>query len=309
MSSFSVTFENVLLALLYLLPGYLLCRFRKVQAQQLSIVSVILLYICAPCMFVNALLPLTTAAELNLSMGLFFAVSLLVQILFMLVLKLVFRRRQGEFRFRMLNAASVMGNVGFFGLPVIMALFPDAPAAGAYSCVYCVTMNILAWTLGVSILTGNRRYVSLRAAFLNPTVLSVAVGFILYLTGAKNWMPSLLTGGIRTVGSMTTPLCMFILGIRLAAMDLRKLFTAVFVWGVSLSKLILFPLFGFVLSLLLPVDPVFRASVLILSGTPCASILLNLAEIHGNGQDLAAGCALLSTLLSIFTLPLLSLLL
>jgi predicted permease len=49
--------------------------------------------------------------------------------------------------------------------------------------------------------------------------------------------------------------------------------------------------------------------MLILGATPCASILLNLAEMHNSGQNLAANCALLSTLLSMLTIPLLSLLL
>ena len=60
---------------------------------------------------------------------------------------------------------------------------------------------------------------------------------------------------------------------------------------------------------LVPADPVFKASVLILSAAPCASIILNLAEMHGSGQQMAAQCALLSTLLSVITLPLLSFLL
>ena len=57
-----------------------------------------------------------------------------------------------------------------------------------------------------------------------------------------------------------------------------------------------------------PFDPVFKGCLLIIAATPCASILLNLAEIHGNGREMAANCALLTTLLSIVTIPLLSLL-
>ena len=55
MATFNVTFSNVLLMLLYMLPGFLLCKFRKVRPDHLSSVSVILLYICGPGMFLNAL--------------------------------------------------------------------------------------------------------------------------------------------------------------------------------------------------------------------------------------------------------------
>ena len=77
MTGFTVTFSNVLLALLYLLPGFLLCKFRKVKAEHLSTVSVILLYVCGPGMFLNALIDLDVSPEQTTKMGLFILFSLL----------------------------------------------------------------------------------------------------------------------------------------------------------------------------------------------------------------------------------------
>ena len=309
MASFSVTFSNVLLTLLYLFPGFLLCKLRKVRAEHLSSVSVILLYVCGPGMFLNALTALDFSTELLRRMGLFLVFSLSGEIAMMLIILLLLGKKRKEFSMRMLSIASVMGNVGFFGMPVVRALFPGAPEAAVYSCVFNISLNILAWTVGVFTLTGEKRYISLRAAFLNPTVLSVAAGLVLYILKAKTWLPALLQDGFRTIGAMSTPLCMLILGIRLATMDFRKLFTTPLVWLIAAGKLLIFPLFCYLLVLAFPFDPVFRGSILILAATPCASILLNLAEIHHNGQELAANCALLTTLLSVATIPLLSLLL
>ena len=309
MNTFSVTFGNVLLTLLYLVPGYLLCRARMVRPEHMSSVSTILLYICGPCMFLNSLTRMEFSRLLSLRMLQFFLVTLLTMSVFLVLLFLLLGKRRRDFTGRILSLATMMGNVGFFGLPIVQAAFPDAPEAAAYSCVFCASMNILAWTLGVFCLTGDRKYISLKAAVVNPTVLSVALGLVLYFTRARDWMPELLQGGIQTMGSMSTALCMMILGVRLSTMSLKELFTQPTVWMAVLGKLIAFPLFGYALVWLIPFSPVFRASILILSGTPCASILLNLAEIHGNGQRLAANCALLSTLLSVITIPLLSLLL
>ena len=307
MLSFSVTFSNVLLMLLYLLPGFLLYKFRKVSPSHLSTVSVILLYVCGPGMFLNALVRLDYSAAQTLRMGLFLLFALGGEIaLMLLILLLLGKNRKQDFGMRMLSIASVMGNVGFFGMPVVQALFPDAPEAAVYSCVFNTALNILAWTVGVFTLTGERKYISLKAAFINPSVLAVAAGLVLYLLRAKNWLPELLMNGFRTVGAMSTPLCMVILGIRLATMDFRKLFTTPLVWLISAGKLLVFPLFCWALTLPFDLDPVFRGSILILAATPCASILLGLAEIHDRGQDLAANCALLSTLLSVLTIPLLS---
>lgn len=309
MATFNVTFSNVFLTLLYLFPGFLLCKCRKVRVDHLSSISVILLYVCGPGMFLNALTALDYSPELTARMGLFLVFSLIGETALMLLILLLLGKKKKEFGYRMLSIASVMGNVGFFGMPVVRAVFPDAPEAAVYSCVFIVSLNILAWTVGVYTLTDDKRYISLKAAFLNPSVLAVAAGVILYLLKAKNWLPTLLLDGFRTISAMSTPLCMIILGARLATMDFRKLFTMPLVWLISAGKLLIFPLFCYALTLPFPLDPVFRGSILILAAAPCASIILNLAEIHHNGQELAANCALLTTLLSIVTIPLLSLLL
>ena len=309
MVSFSVTFGNVLLMLLYLLPGFLMCKVKKIRPDHLSSISVILLYICGFALDVNALYGLDPSPELFVKMGLFLLISLLCETALMLLILLVLgREKRKEFALRMLSIATVMGNVGFFGMPVVRALFPDAPEAAVYSSMFNAALNILAWTVGVFTLTGEKKHISLKAALVNPSMLAVFTGIILCLLRAKNWIPDILRTGFSSVGAMSTPLCMIILGVRLAAMDFKTLFTTRLAWLISAGKLIVFPLFCYLLVLPLPLDPVFKGSVVILAGTPCASILLNLAEIHHNGQELAANCALLSTILSILTIPLLSLL-
>ena len=309
MVGFSVTFSNVLLMLLYLLPGYFLCKRGKIRSEHLSSVSVILLYICGFALYVNALYGLEPSPQLFAKMGLFLLISLACETaLMLLILFLMGKNRRKEFSLRMLSIAAVMGNVGFFGMPVVRALFPDAPEAAVYSSMFNAALNILAWTVGVFTLTGEKKHISLRAAVLNPSMLACFTGMIMCLLNARVWLPDLLRTGLSALSATSTPLCMIILGVRLATMDLKTLFTTPLAWKISACKLLVFPLFCYLLVLPLPLDPVFRGCILILAATPCASILLNLAEIHHNGQELAANCALLSTLLSIFTIPLLSLL-
>ena len=308
MVSFSVTFSNVLLMLLYLLPGFLLCKGKKVRPEHLSTPSVILLYVCGPGMFLNALIDLDVSPELTARMGLFILFSLLGETALMLLILLLLGKRRREFGFRMLSIASVMGKVGFFGMPVVRALFPEAPEAAVYSSMFNAALNILAWTVGVFTLTGEKKHISLKAALLNPSMIACFTGMVLCLLNARTWLPDLLRTGLSSLATMSTPLCMIILGVRLATMDFKVLFTTSLAWLISAGKLLVFPIFCYLLVLPLPLDPVFKGCILILAGTPCASILLNLAEIHHNGQELAANCALLSTLLSILTIPLLSLL-
>lgn len=309
MDIFSVTLNNVLLTLLFLLPGILLQKAGRIDPAHQSSLGNLLLYGCAPCMFVSSLIAMDRTPETTRNMGLFALISFLAMLLFMGLLFLIFRKKREDFRVKMLLMASVMGNVGFFGLPIVKAIFPENPEAAAYSCVFCATMNLLAWTVATFFLTGDKKYISLKAATVNPTVISVAAGFALYLLEAKKWLPGTVSGALSTVSAMTTPMSMIVLGVRLATMNLKELFGQPHVYGIALSKQVIFPLFAWGLTLLLPLDPVFRASILILSAAPCASIILILGEIFDNGQKLAADCVLLSTLLCFITLPLLTLLL
>ena len=305
---FLIALSNVLLTLAYILPGYLLCRFRKASAEHLTTLSAVLVYILSPCLPVSAFLDLDFSWSALGSLALFFALSFALQSAFMAVLYRLFRRRFADARYRVWNIAAVLGNVGFFGIPIMKALMPDHPEVAGYAATYIISMNILAFTMGVFCLTGEKKHMSLRSALLNPTMLGFAAALPLYMTGGRHYLPEMLVNAVHLLGKMTTPLCMMILGIRLATVPLRTLFSRPLVYGVALSKLLAFPLFCYACAALLPLPVSFRASILILSATPCASIIFNLAELHRSEAPLAANCVLLSTLLCFLTIPPLTLL-
>ncbi|MBR0406670.1 MAG: AEC family transporter [Clostridia bacterium] len=306
--SFQIALSQVTLTLLYILPGYLLSKTKKASAQHLSTLSAILIYVCGPCMHISAFISKDFSWETLRGMALFFVVTFVLQSAFMALLYFLFRSKQGDARFRILNIGSTLGNVGFFGLPVIRALLPDHPEAACYSAIYCVTMNILVFTMGVFCLTKEKKYMSLKSALVNPTMIGFYIAMPLFMLSARQRLPEMLVNGVKLVGDMSTPFCMIILGIRLAQTPVKKLFTQPFVYAVSLAKLVAFPLFCFVLVYFLPLSMAFKASVLVLSATPCASIILNLAEMHHSEMDLSANCVLVSTLLCFLTIPVMTLL-
>ena len=306
MISFKIAFINVLIALCYMLPGFILCKAKKATANHLSTMSAVLIYACSPCMIVSSFISLEFSKTNLLYMGLFFVVSFVVQLLFLLLVFLIFRKKFRISKYRMLTIGSILGNCGFFGLPLIKALLPQNPEVACYSSIYVITMNILVFTAGIYCLTQDKKYISVKAALLNPTMFSFVIAFPLYLLCASNWLPAVVKDSVGLLGKMTTPMCMFILGIRLATMDFKKLFTNPFVYGACLGKLVIFPLFAYALLFFTPLPSSFKASMLILAATPCASIILNLAEIHGKETEMSANCILLSTLLCIFTIPLLA---
>lgn len=307
--SFQIALTNVLITLLYALPGFLLCKCKKAVAEHLSTLSAVLIYVCSPCMVINAFLDMDFSWEGFGKMALFFGVTLLLQIAFMLFLFLLLRKRYADSKFRILTIGSVLGNVGFFGLPIVKAILPDFPEVACYSSVYVVSMNMLVFTVGVFCLTNEKKFINVKAALLNPATLSLVVALPLYFFGVGKYLPAALSHAVALVGDMTTPLCMVILGIRLATVPFKNLFTRPMIYLTCACKLLVFPLFCYLCVYFLPLDFAFKASILVLSSVPCASVILNMAEIHRAETELAANCVLLSTLVCFLTIPLLVLLL
>ena len=170
-----------------------------------------------------------------------------------------------------------------------------------------IGMNLLVFTIGVYAIRRDPSYISLRAAVLNPTTLSTLVALPLYLLKIR--LPESLNGALSLLGKTTTPLCMIVLGMRLASVELKRLFSRPFVYGVCAMKLIVYPLVAYGIVLLIPgLDETFRDCMLVLSAAPSAAVILSLAELHRCEQELSANVVLLTTLASIVTLPLLSLL-
>jgi len=307
--SFTISLSNVLLTLFYILPGFVIGKMKKTSIEHLPSLSAVLIYVCMPFLVVSSMLSIDYSTEGLKNLGLFFVASLVLQAAFMLIIYFLIRKRSADPKYRLMTVGMVLGNVGFFGLPIVSALLPNNPEVASYSAMYSVTMNILLFTVGVFCVTGQKKYMSIKSALLNPTMLGLAVGFPRYLIGAKTFFPSRLVNGIDVLGHMSTPLCMIILGLRLSAVSLPKLFARPTVYLICLGKLVLFPLFAFFAVKFLPLPYAFKASMLILSATPCAAAVFNVAEMHNCDAELSANCVLVSTLLCFMTIPPLTLLL
>ncbi|MBR5250797.1 MAG: AEC family transporter [Clostridia bacterium] len=323
---FKIVAGNVLTMLAFMLCGYLLTILKKGNVSHAKTLSAVLIYICCPAMILSSWQSMKYTPQNALQTGLFFVVSLVIQLLFFAVMYLILKNKinpkkqtnangdanaqqtqSDDAKYRLLAMGSMIGNVGFFGLPLVSALFPNEPMVACFSCVYVVSMNLLVFTLGVFLLTGDKKHISLKSAILNPSTLAVL--FALPFFFFKVTFPTAILTPIDLLGKMSTPLCMFILGMRLANANKKNLFTRPMVWLGCLLKLVVFPLFVYLLVTFLPFfDATFKASLLVLSATPSAVIILSLAEFHEREQELSANVILLSTLLSVITLPLIILL-
>lgn len=308
--SFDITLLAVGVMLLYALPGWLLVKTRLINGDAIHNFSKVLLYVCQPCLTVYSFSRVSFSWEMTGKLALCFFFAAVIQAGAVLLLFAVFKRRREDILYRVICVAAIFSNCGFFGVPLLERLLPGNPEVIAYSAVFSLAMNMIGWSLGLYIVSLDKRYIRVKKIFINPATVGFLAALILYFTGFH--LPESLSGvsdAVTLLGRMSTPLCMIILGMRLATVPLREVFLDFRQYLAAAINQLVYPLIVFALLYFLPIDPLFKTAFVILCACPVASNVLNYAEILGKGQDKAANIVLLGTVLSIVTVPLVCLIL
>ena len=120
-------FINVLIMLFYMACGFVLVKTKKASPDHARSFSGLLLYVCSPCLILSAYQSMEYSLTDFAKAAQFFGVSLATQLLFLGLLYLILHRKYGVSKYRILTVGAVLGNVGFFGLPLVTGLFPDQP--------------------------------------------------------------------------------------------------------------------------------------------------------------------------------------
>ena len=119
---YSVILSNVAWMLVYMLVGFGLVKVRKADSAHARSISSILVYVCGSAMIFEAFQRMEYNPSDLRRIGLFYVVTLVIQILMIGVLFLILRRRYAQAKYRILTVAAVLGNVGFLGLPMVFLL-------------------------------------------------------------------------------------------------------------------------------------------------------------------------------------------
>lgn len=299
---------TVTIMLGYMMIGFTLCKCKKTVVSHAKSLSAILIYILGPAMIINSFLGLGCSKENIENIGIYFLVSLLVQIIFFGILYLVLHNRYEDSKYRILSVGSVLGNVGFLGMPVLASVFPNEPIVLVYSSINVMSMNLIVFTIGTYMITNDKKFISVKSAILNPTTIAILISLPIFISGIH--FPSEIENAIALLGKMVTPVCMLILGMRLSEAKLKVIFTRAFVYVTCLLKLVVFPLVVYVLVKWMPgVSQVTKTSVVVLAMMPAGAIIESLAEMYECEQELSANVVLLTTILSVITIPVMTFLL
>lgn len=193
----------------------------------------------------------------------------------------------------------VFANVGFMGLPIISAAFGEE--AVFYAAIFNLFFEIFMWTFGVSIF---RKGEALQfKKFITPSLLAVLLGMGLFLLDFK-W-PPLLFSVIETIGLTATPLSMIVLGVMFSEMNLLKSLTDYKPFIAALYRLVVIPAMVCLSLYMLGMRGYLLAVPMIIMGMPVAANGAMLSDYYKKDYHEMTKIIVISTLLSLLTVPLL----
>lgn len=191
-------------------------------------------------------------------------------------------------------APLIFGNTGNMGLP--LALFAFGDAGLGYAVVVFAVMAILSFTFGVWLVSGGG---SILKVVKEPLVGATLLGGVFLWQGWQT--PRFLTNALELIGQMAIPIMLITLGVAVARLHPSRLNVS---FWLALVKVIICVAAAWVVGRWFQLPPVPFAVLVLQVSTPVAVTSYLLAEKYGADADAVAGLVVVSTLLSVATIPL-----
>lgn len=201
---------------------------------------------------------------------------------------------------KVLRFVIIFSNCGFMGYPVLEGLFGKIGVF--YGAIFNVPFNIFMLGYGVMLYTGKKDIKTLKNVFTHPGIIASVIGLLMFIFSIK--LPYPLYTAVSTVGSMTTPLSMIIVGTMLAEIKFKEVFSGVVVYYASAIRLLVVPFIILVVMKYLKIDQQLMQISVIIESMPAAVLATVFAEKYGADTMLASKCVFITTIISMVTIPL-----
>jgi len=200
---------------------------------------------------------------------------------------------------------AIFSNCAFMGFPVVEAILGKEAIFAAS--VANIPFQLLAFSIGPYILakTAGGSVKLGVSSFVTPAAVASVLGLGLFIGGLS--LPPPLGNALTLLGDTTTPLSMILIGSIVSRMNFRRAVGSFRLYATSLYRLALFPGFLYALLRLLGFKGLLLSLPVILAAMPVAANSAILAEAYGGDAETASSLVLVSTLLSLLTIPVLAL--
>ena len=308
METLLIMLKNVLIFVLLAVPGYFLVKGKVLKPQESGGLSKLLTNIGMPALVLSSTLSLNFTPELTKSM-LVIAVVCVGFTVFSFASSAWFCKGEKDKKTgAMMRFAITFVNSGFIGIPLATAVFGGDSPVMAYLIVSNIVMNVTMFTMGAYLVSGDKSAINVKKAVLTPVVLAFLAGVVLNLLGVAKIVPELMTYTNHFKG-IVTPLSMVVLGMKLADVPMKKLFTSGRMYYVSFLRLVVYTVVGTALVIglqyvpFLGIGPDAVLGFFVGLAMPTAGLASVFSDQYGGDTESAVILTLGTTVMSIVTIP------
>ena len=299
LQNFIIVANQVAVLFILMALGIVCNKLHWLDDKAVKSVTNIVLYFVTPCVIINSF---SREVEKSLVYGLIItAVVAFLTFGFSIAFAHLWIRDKDPDVERVYRYAAIFGNCGFMALPLEEAVLGDIGTF--YGAVYIAVFNLIVWTYGVWLMSGDKSNVKLKALTVNPGLIGTVIGIVILVFGIR--LPNLIATPVSYMASLNTPLPMIIIGYYLGNLNIKKLVSNKKQYLIAFYRLLLFPLVTMFMLYIAKVDPVIAVVCTIASAAPTAANTAMFATLYGKDAELGAQLMSVSTLLSLVTLPLL----
>ena len=299
MESFKQVIGIQSVLLVYMAVGFLCRKIRLVNDEMRARLTDFVLFVTLPCMVFNSF-NIAFSREILAQSALAILIAAVIAVATLLMGPPLYRAQAPE-RQKVLRFGTLVNNAVFGGIPIVSGLYG---AEGVMlSSFFVIPQRILMWTVGVSIFTAEKGKAgkAILMVLKMPTVVAVYLGILRMVLQLP--LPGFLDTAIKNMGSCTSPLATVLVGSILADTKPSALLDAA-AFTMALVRQILVPLATLLGLRLLGIGGVMGGVSVILTAMPAGTTTAILAKKYGADAELACTSIFISTILSLFTVPL-----
>lgn len=277
--------------------GYIGQRLLKLDIKSVSTMA---LYLMLPFLTFDTFY----SNELNMEYLYMFILSIILTIV-LIIITIICGRMINADKAHMsaIMLGTVFPNSGNYGAPI--ALFAFGTVAFNYAIIIMVIHGLIQTTIGIFIASyGSEKSTTVKEALMNvvkmPVLYGVILGISFQLLHIK--LPPTIVEGISLLGAASIPTVMLILGMQLTEIKSQK-FEYKYINTVTIIRMIVSPLAAVLLVSFFPINDLLKNVFILLAAMPVAVNTTMLAVQFDTKPNLLSFTTLITTLISLLTIP------
>lgn len=231
-----------------------------------------------------------------------FVLAIATHLICILLSMILLRKRGADLSIE--RFAVIYSNCGFIGIPLVNGILGGEGVF--YLTAYITIFNLVVWTHGMVSMSGKYNKKSIIKAILSPSVLSIFVGFLLFICHIT--LPEIIGKSISYIGDMNTPLAMMVAGVTIAQTNIFKVFVKIRALYISLFKLILIPIGMLMIFRFFNIPDIVILTSILACACPTAATINLFSIRYDKNYIYASELFAITTILSIITIPVVMLL-